>query len=1075
MKNIFKKIAVVALAMIMCVGAAMPAAFAADAKCPGSGNIHTSVNCDYTVIAQTEASCEADGFVTGKCNACAVTFVVSSVEELGHDWEANEVTCLTAATKTCKLCGKVETIPGTAVGHVYGEWFVKSEEGCAVGAKRYRVCSVCGVTEEQTMSEPHSWVVAAYEEPVNCTAPGKATYVCENKDCGATKTAALWAKAEDALHNYKRWESDDAKELTKGKKDPNAVALSCTKDGARTEICIDCGETRVIYTSKSTYEHTLKDMKYVEQVLDLKACNSNAYRPYWECYHCGVMYEQKADGTSPVTYYAEWGTYSPVYTAEEVEAMTAAAGKEYVTPSLTIGSKANDTYYPIYTVYSWRDVDYYFDNDKADIKFVAGDEFKKITTATKISTHGHRNIGADGKIVDGTYKLAATCTTPGYTEVNCKMCGKYSFTDNAALGHKYYPEISAEADKKTACTTVGATYSSSNWTAFGNVGKKDGCGKFWNKVYLPTCTNYAAVEWCCLSVDSCTETKTTPLTGTRNAPYGHDTVEVEVLAPTCTSAGLTDVVCVRPVKYYVFEGSTKTIYTEVKDGEDVLCGKTERKTVAALGHKFVKDTDNVENLAVSCKEDGVQWYVCDNGCGETKKEVIESTGTEHLWNFAYGYLTENITPNCISASSGYAICTKCDMIEPQLVTKEALGHKYVEINDEAVKLLKVKGDKLYVDADGKLYNADGAGRTLAADFVSGGSCTESAVYIVHCLRDGCSFTSIVEPNKDNVKESHNIVIVSSRYDKNGVYDGDASNSISKNEYDGIVNSLSCTSVTYGYLWYCKDKNCSEYRTEDFRLTTDSKWVDKYGNAATLNRFEFYGTHFNPETGEAITYKDVADERISGAATLADAQKVKAPVDENGNVIAYAIEIPGTTLVWRYAIDEVSCDNDQVTSGGFYCVKCNGYSGTDKALVGDTRVVHHDVKKGAKVDASCLTYGYTPYECKNCGYTVQTAFEDKRDSHVIDLSAAPISTITATCDAAGARIYQCADENCLQLVTYVVAPLGHYNVNGDELLTSCFDPNANIQNRRCKNCSQIILSAHNYVDGQCTECGVKKVD
>ena len=1061
MKNIFKKIAVVALAMIMCVGAAMPAAFAADAKCPGNGNIHTSVNCDYTVIAETEASCEAGGFVTAKCNACAVTFVVNSVEELGHDWETNEVICLTATTKTCKRCGKEEAIPGAAVGHVYGEWFVKSEEGCAVGAKRYRVCSVCGATEEQTMSEPHSWVVAAYEEPVNCTAPGKATYVCENKDCGATKTAILWAKAEDSLHNYKRWDSDDAKVLTKGKKDPNAAKLSCTKDGARTEICIDCGETRVIYTAMSTYQHTLKDMKYHEATLDVNGCKGSFKMPYWECYSCGIMFKDLtadayAELTKVETFYAKYGTVSPTIKKADYQKLSDEEKAEY---------------YEVYYQYDWKPVSYYQDNEP-DVVFVDGTHFKKITATETWWGDGH----------SGKTTVAATCTTPGYEEINCIKCGLYSFKNTDALGHVFYPDVKDASTQNTLKGALGYSSSASTdkWADLGNVGKALGCGKIWNKVYLPTCTNYASVEWRCLNKvgAQCTETKTTPLTGTRNAPYGHDIEEVEVLPATCTSSGLVDNVCVRPVmSYTITSGTTKIYATEKVEGtsDDLLCGKTERKSVPALGHKFVEDKTAEDYKAVTCKEDGVNVFVCANNCGETKKETVASTGKEHDWIF-YSYSTENTVPTCLDGVKGYAVCTLCDMIDPQLVEMDALGHKYVEINDEVTKLLQTKGAKLYVDVvDGKLYNEAATGRVLAAELITVGSCVESAVYKIYCQREGCNLTTVSEPNKDNVKGSHNIVVLTSYYDKNGVYDGDASNSISKNEYDGIVNGLSCTSVTKGFLWYCKDKNCPDYRKENFELTTASKWVDKNGNAATLNRFEFYGTHFNPETGEAITYKDVADERISGAATLAEAQKVKAPVDENGNIIAYAIEIPGTTLVWRYAVDEVSCDNDQVTSGGFYCVECNAYAGTDKAVVGDTRVAHHKVEKGETVSASCLTYGYTPYECENCGYTVQTAFEAKRDSHVIDLSAAPISVIAATCETAGARIYQCADENCRQLVTYVIAPLGHYNVSGDELLTSCFDPNANIQNRRCKNCSEIILSAHNYVDGQCAECGVKKVD
>jgi len=1063
MKNIFKKIAVVALAMIMCVSAAMPVTFAEEARCPGEGKTHTSANCDYAVVAQSDATCELGGSVTGKCNKCAVTFVVNSTEKLGHDWETGEVSCLAATKKICKRCGEEEVIPGSATGHAFGEWITKGDKGCFVGNRRYRVCSVCGETEEQTMKEAHSWVVAVYVEPATCKAPGKATYICENKDCGATKTADLWAKGENAPHDYRRWESTDAEvvALTKGAKDPNFAKLSCTKDGARTEICVDCGETRVIYTAMSSYEHTLNDMKYTDATLDINGCKGKFTIPYWECYRCGIMFKDKtADSYAEInvieTFYAKYGSVSPTIKSADYAHLSDAEKAEY---------------YEVYYQYDWKDPSWY-ETNKPGVIFVAGDNFAKITAAESWSGSGH----------NGKTTVAATCTTPGFEEINCTKCGTYSFKNTDALGHKFYKDVTKDADKKAALDVFGISYTSSNygtvWTNVGNVGLKNGSGTIWNKVILPTCTDYAAVEWHCLNSKTCTETKTTPLTGSRNAPYGHNFEENVVLAPTCLTAGLTDNVCSREVKSYSFVDGVKTIVNEKVEGttDNLLCGKTERKSTPALGHKWVKDTDNVANVTVSCKEDGVQWYEC-TGCGETKKEDVVSTGVEHLWSFLT-YTTENTEPNCLNGSAGYAICTKCDMVEAQLIEKPALGHKYLEIDEEAMKLLKKKGDKLYVDADGKLYTADSTDRVLAAEYIVEGTCTESAIYKVYCQRNGCNITSISEPNKDKVKEEHNIVVVNFYYNPDGVYDANADGS-SGDGQTTMTKAVSCTDKSFAYLWYCKDKNCAEYRVENLQLETASKWVDKNGAPAALKKFEFFGTHFNPETGAVITYKDVPDERISGADSLEDAQAVKAPVDENGNITAYAVEIPGTSLVWRYVIDEVTCDNDKVEAGGFYCVECDNVKYTaatnaPKANVTDTRIVHHEVKKGDTLPATCLAYGYTPYTCKNCDYTVQTAFVPKRETHDIDL-ANPVSTIKATCDKDGARVYQCAYDDCRQFVTVVDKALGHYNVSGDELLTSCLDPKANIENRRCKNCSQIIFSTHNYVNGQCVECGAVKED
>lgn len=1064
MKNIFKKIAVVALAMIMCVGAAMPVTFAEDAKCPGEGKTHAVGNCDYKVVSQSEATCESGGFVTGMCKTCSATFVVNSTEKLGHDWEIGEVSCLVETKKTCKRCGDKQTVPGSATGHTFGEWITKGDKGCVIGNRRYRVCSACDYTEEQTMKENHSWIVAVYEAPVICTAPGKATYVCENSGCDATKTAELWAKAEDATHDYRDWniskEHKDYKAviaLTNGKKDPNAAKLSCTKDGARTEICISCGETRVIYTPASEYNHTLDDMKYTDATLDVNGCNGSFKMPYWECYNCGIMFKDKtadADSKAEVqalnkleTFYAKYGTVSPVIKSAEYNALSTAEQAEY---------------YEVYYQYEWKDPSWYETNEPTVIfKEGTGYNFAEITAAVTGWSVGH-----DKKTV------AATCTTPGYEEINCKKCGKYSFKTLDALGHKYYADVTTDSVKKEVLKEFDISYStlSTTWKAVGNVGKADGSGKIWQKVILPTCVDYAKVVWKCLNDEDCTETKTTALVDSRNKPCGHNFAEEEVQPATCLVGGLVDNVCRREVWSYSFKDGVKTYAPEKDDGAVLICGKTERKVVSALGHKWVK----VGEATVTCKADGVQNYKCANaGCTETKEEEVLSTGTEHDWQYKYGYLTENTTPNCVAGVKAYAICEVCDMLEPQLVEKDALGHKFVEIDEEAMKLLKKKGYELYIDAAGELGTESSEGKVLVAEYLTEGSCVESAVYKVICQRDGCRVTSIVEPNKDNVKESHNIVVINSWYNADGVYDPDASGSAG--DGNKVFTKLTCEDDSYGYLWYCKDKNCSAYRVEDLTIKDDvnlSKWVDKNGDLKAPNRFVFQATHTDSVTGEAITYKDVPDERISGADSPEEAQKIKAPVDENGNIIAVAIEIPGTSLVWRYVIDEVTCDMDAVEKGGFYCVTCKEYDGDDAAVVNndDKRENFHKVTAGDAIPANCVAYGYTPLSCKNCDYTVQTAYVEMRESHEIDYTS-PVSVTKVTCERSGANVYQCAYPDCRQFVTVVVAPLGHYNVSGVELLTSCLDPNAYIENRRCDNCKDIIFSVHNYVDGKCVDCGL----
>ena len=93
MKNIFKKIAVVTLAVLMCLGSITPMAYAAENKCPGTSKPHSALNCSYVVLAEEAATCDNQGFVTGKCSACGVTFAASTTPALGHNWGDVVVNC----------------------------------------------------------------------------------------------------------------------------------------------------------------------------------------------------------------------------------------------------------------------------------------------------------------------------------------------------------------------------------------------------------------------------------------------------------------------------------------------------------------------------------------------------------------------------------------------------------------------------------------------------------------------------------------------------------------------------------------------------------------------------------------------------------------------------------------------------------------------------------------------------------------------------------------------------------------------------------------------------------------------
>ena len=74
---------------------------------------------------QTAApTCAVDGWKTRVCTGCGFTETRNIPATGNHSWQETAPTCTQDGTKTCKVCGKKETIP--ALGH---DWVHQDEEG----------------------------------------------------------------------------------------------------------------------------------------------------------------------------------------------------------------------------------------------------------------------------------------------------------------------------------------------------------------------------------------------------------------------------------------------------------------------------------------------------------------------------------------------------------------------------------------------------------------------------------------------------------------------------------------------------------------------------------------------------------------------------------------------------------------------------------------------------------------------------------------------------------------------------------------------------------------------------------
>ena len=223
----------------------------------------------------------------------------------------------------------------------------------------------------------------------------------------------------------------------------------------------------------------------------------------------------------------------------------------------------------------------------------SGGTLKKLGTRTVVK-EGHKAV-KDAAV-------AATCETTGKTEgSHCSACNTVikAQTTTAALGHSW---DGGKVTKAATCTTTGT------------------------KTY--TCTR-------------CKKTRT----GT-SAATGHKEVKDEAVAAPCETAGKT-------------EGSHCSVCGTVLKAQT---------TVAALGHSW--DGGKVTKAA-TCTTAGTKTYTCTR-CKKTRTETIAATGHKAVKDAAVAATCET------TGKTEGSHCSVCGTVLKAQTTTAALGHDYGE-------------------------------------------------------------------------------------------------------------------------------------------------------------------------------------------------------------------------------------------------------------------------------------------------------------------------------------------------------------------------------------------------------------
>ena len=279
----------------------------------------------------------------------------------------------------------------------------------------------------------------------------------------------------------------------------------------------------------------------------------------------------------------------------------------------------------------------------------------------------------------GKVTKAATCTTAGTKTYTCTRCKKTRTETIAATGHKVVKDAAVAATCETAgktegshCSVCGTVLKSQTTTAAlghnwdgGKVTKAATCTAAGTKTY--TCTR-------------CKKTRTETIAAT-----GHKAVKDAAVAATCETTGKTEgshcSVCNTVIKAQTTtaalghswdSGKVTKAATCTAAGTKTYtcthCKKTRTETIAATGHKVVKDAAVAATCETAGKTEGSHCSVC----GTILKAQTTTAALGHSWDG--GRVTKAAT--CTTAGTKTYTCTRCKKTRTETIA--ATGHKAVK-------------------------------------------------------------------------------------------------------------------------------------------------------------------------------------------------------------------------------------------------------------------------------------------------------------------------------------------------------------------------------------------------------------
>ena len=279
----------------------------------------------------------------------------------------------------------------------------------------------------------------------------------------------------------------------------------------------------------------------------------------------------------------------------------------------------------------------------------------------------------------GKVTKAATCTATGTKTYTCSRCKKTRTETIAATGHKEVKDAAVAATCETTGKTEGSHCSVCNTvikaqTTVAALGHSWDGGKV---AKAATCTAAGTKTYTCTR---CKKTRTETIAAT-----GHKAVKDAAVAATCETTGKTEgshcSVCNTVIKAqttvaalgHSWDGGKVTkaatcTAAGTKTYTCTRCKKTRTETIAATGHKVVKDAAVAATCETTGKTEGSHCSVC----GTVLKSQTTIAALGHSWDG--GKVTKAAT--CTTAGTKTYTCTRCKKTRTETIA--ATGHKVVK-------------------------------------------------------------------------------------------------------------------------------------------------------------------------------------------------------------------------------------------------------------------------------------------------------------------------------------------------------------------------------------------------------------